>query len=128
MTNALIGGICIGSAAVLLMWSIGRVAGVTGIASNAMKGEAWAIVFIAGLGVGGWLGAALFDLNIGTASESIPAYLIAGGMLVGLGTRLGSGCTSGHGVCGTARFSLRSVVATVTFVGVGMITATWIRV
>ena len=83
--------------------------------------------FIIGLGLGGWLAYLGIDtLTVPSVALTLERSLalILGGVLVGVGTRMGSGCTSGHGVCGISRFSVRSVVATLTFLGVGMITAT----
>ncbi len=125
MMNAVIGGVFIGLAAVWMMHSVGRIAGVSGIAANAMQGSLWAVLFIAGLGAGGAIGLSVTGVELSGQSISSVPLLIMGGVLVGVGTRLGSGCTSGHGVCGIARFSMRSMVATVVFLLVGMITATW---
>lgn len=131
MIEAAAGGTLIGLAAVWLFASLGRIAGISGIVGQVIdRGVSvdWPVLFIVGLGIGGWLGAGL----MGGLAVSLPdptgwVLLVAGGVLVGFGTRLGSGCTSGHGVCGMARFSGRSIVATVTFVAVGMLTATVIH-
>jgi uncharacterized protein len=126
--NAVIGGCLIGLAAVVLFIGIGRIAGISGISAavlRAPRANLWGWGFLLGLIAGGvsmrtLLGIAplqqLSDLNIG--------LLLSAGALVGFGTRLGSGCTSGHGVCGLARFSPRSAVATMTFLAVGMLVAT----
>ncbi len=131
MTNAIIGGLLIGAAAVWLWVTLGRVAGISGIAAQALtrpRQSLWPILFVVGLGVGGWLGQSVRQ------PESIPELdldgimlLALGGLMVGFGTRLGSGCTSGHGVCGIARLSRRSLAATVIFVGIGMLTATLVH-
>ncbi len=133
VTAGLLGGACIGLAAVWLYLSIGRIAGISGITAQALQAAGrttaprpwWALYFIVGLGAGGWL-AYMFtgapvrvDLSLQNSM-----WLLAGGVLVGFGTRLGSGCTSGHGVCGMARFSTRSLSATLTFLLVGVLTAT----
>lgn len=122
------GGALIGTAAVWLYLSLGRVAGISGIAANAVfkaKETAWPIFFVVGLGLGGWLAYQLTGIEVeGVIADGQSAWLIVGGLLVGFGTRLGSGCTSGHGVCGISRFSLRSLVATISFLAVGMATAT----
>ena len=131
MIEAAVGGVLIGLAAVWLFASLGRVAGISGIVGQIIEPPIsidWRVLFIVGLGLGGWLGAAL----AGGPMVRIPdpngwAMLAGGGVLVGFGTRLGSGCTSGHGVCGMARLSVRSIVATLTFVAVGMLTATAIH-
>ena len=130
MITGIIGGALIGIAAVWLFLSLGRMAGISGIAANALFGMGsartlWPVLFVAGLGVGGWLAYAVIGPRpavVLTGEHSI--WLLVGGLLVGFGTRLGSGCTSGHGVCGMARFSKRSLVATLTFLAVGMVTAT----
>lgn len=124
------GGVLIGAAVVLLWWTLGRVAGISGIAANAMQAFRpaslrWPLAFVIGLGLGGWLAYGF------VARPPVPAiadaqiiFLIIAGLLVGFGTRLGSGCTSGHGVCGVARLSRRSFAATGVFLAVGMLTAT----
>lgn len=122
---ALAGGLLIGSAAGLLLLLAGRIAGVSGMAARALKiaddGPPWlqAVGFVLGLQAGALMVAVALaapDVNI---TSSVP-LLIAGGLLVGFGTRLGNGCTSGHGVCGLARLSPRSLAATVTFMGAGV--------
>jgi uncharacterized membrane protein YedE/YeeE len=133
MIMGMLGGLLIGLSAVWLYLSLGRVAGISGIAANALLRSQltagvrnlWPLLFVVGLGVGGWLAYAL----IGPREEVVltgehSMWLIIGGLLVGFGTRLGSGCTSGHGVCGIARLSKRSLNATLTFLFVGMLTAT----
>lgn len=122
----LLGGALIGAAASLLLALNGRVAGVSGIVSGLLlpkSGEAmWRAWFMAGLLLGG---AALWALRPGLfGATSSPAELVVlAGLLVGLGTRLGSGCTSGHGVCGISRLSKRSLVATATFMLTGGVAA-----
>ena len=113
----LAGGMCIGIAASLLMLSIGRIAGISGIAFTAMSSprvNRWAMSFVVGL----FIGAGLFHLFTGAEipalAVSLP-MLLAGGFIVGLGTKLGSGCTSGHGICGLGRMSARSLAAVVIF-------------
>jgi len=128
MTMALVGGSLIGLAAVWLFLSLGRVAGISGIAANALlrsKENLWPLMFVVGLGIGGWLAYALTGGRpVMTLSGQHSLWLLLGGVLVGFGTRMGSGCTSGHGVCGMARLSKRSFAATLTFLVVGMATAT----
>ena len=125
MSNALFGGLLIGLAAVWMYASLGRVAGISGILAQAVKppGALWAIAFVLGLGVGGWFVTATVAMDVRQMVID-PVWLLIGGVIVGVGTRLGSGCTSGHGVCGMARLSKRSIVATCTFVAVGMVTGT----
>ena len=132
VSGGLIGGALIGIAAVWLFLSLGRIAGISGIAANALlrtKENLWPLMFVVGLGLGGWLAYALTGLRgevVVTTEHAV--WLAIGGLLVGFGTRLGSGCTSGHGVCGMARLSKRSLIATLTFLGVGVMTATGISV
>ncbi len=129
--SAMIGGILIGVSAVLLMALNGRIAGISGIASGMMVAPVddriWRGLFVLGL-----IGAPLiwlsitgrmpeFTLNAGTVT------IIVGGLLVGFGTRLGSGCTSGHGVCGISRTSARSIVSTVIFMAFGILTVVLVR-
>jgi uncharacterized membrane protein YedE/YeeE len=131
MVNAIVGGVLIGLAAVVLYLGIGRIAGISGITASALQRSESANVSIAfllalmisGVATAWWLDVVpLRDL----AQFSMPLLLL-GGLFVGFGTRLGSGCTSGHGVCGMARLSLRSLVATLTFLGAGMLVATLLR-
>ena len=124
--SGLIGGLLIGLATALLLALNGRIAGISGIVGGllARKGSevGWRAVFIAGL----LLGAFVYMLATGGAipvriQASLPTLVVAG-LLVGFGTRLGSGCTSGHGISGTARLSKRSIVATLVFMGVAILT------
>ncbi len=124
--SGLIGGVLIGLATTLMLLLNGRIAGISGIVGGllARKGSevGWRAVFVAGL----LLGAFVYMLATGGAfpvrvEASLPVMVVAG-LLVGFGTRLGSGCTSGHGVSGIARFSKRSIVATLVFMGSGIIT------
>lgn len=119
--SGLIGGALIGLAATLLMLSIGRVAGICGIALNVMtdgddSGRLWRLAFLLGLPLGGLLvsAAGFKDWSSLSFPASTPMTVIAG-FVVGVGSTFGSGCTSGHGICGLARFSIRSLVATITF-------------
>ena len=122
--SALIGGISIGIASAFMMLSTGRIAGISGIAFNGVsepQTQHWSLMFLFGL----VLGSALFHFMSGVPVPgldlSIP-LLVTGGVLVGFGTKLGSGCTSGHGICGLARFSKRSLVAVVVFMTTAMLT------
>jgi uncharacterized membrane protein YedE/YeeE len=131
--HGLVGGILIGAAAVLLMLGIGRIAGVCGIAYNLLTARdpanmPWRAAFLIGLPLGALLVSAvgLKDLGGLTISASVPAT-IAAGLLVGVGTTFGSGCTSGHGICGLARFSHRSIAATLTFMLTALATVFIIR-
>ena len=122
----LAGGVLIGLAASVMLLGLGRIAGVSGLAAKAVglggsgiaRGGAW--MFIVGLP----LGALIVMLASGgiDATFASPATLAIAGLVVGIGTRLGSGCTSGHGVCGVSRLSARSIVATLTFMATGIAT------
>ena len=118
------GGLLIGTAAALLLLLSGRIAGVSGIAARATRisgggtPSSQAAAFIVGLPAGAALVSALVRQPHVEVTSSAPLLLVAG-LLVGFGTRLGNGCTSGHGVCGLARLSPRSLAATMTFVATG---------
>ena len=122
----LTGGVLIGISASMLLLFSGRIAGVSGIFGGTLfkqgKERAWRVSFIAGLIAGGVV---LYIINAeffeNSSGRGVLAVNIAG-LLVGIGTRIGGGCTSGHGVCGIGRLSIRSIVATVTFVFAGMLT------
>ncbi|WP_033921981.1 YeeE/YedE family protein [Sphingomonas sp. 37zxx] len=124
--QGLIGGLMIGTAAAIMLLGTGRIAGVSGMAARAIglgggTPRALAIAFVVGLPIG----AALVALLIGPIESRFPmslATLAVAGLVVGIGTRLGSGCTSGHGVCGMSRLSKRSIVATITFMATGFAT------
>lgn len=125
--QGLIGGLMIGLAAAIMLLGNGRIAGVSGLAARATglsrSGAPWAIA--AAFTIGLPLGAALVTMTAGTVETRFPtsvATLVVGGLIVGFGTRLGSGCTSGHGVCGMSRLSPRSLVATATFMAAGFAT------
>jgi uncharacterized protein len=125
---AFAGGILIGLASALLFSLNGRIFGVSGVLGGVLtpkRGDiAWRAALLAGLVLGGLvLRQTLPGAFDASATRPIGLTLLAG-LLVGFGTRLGSGCTSGHGVCGVSRLSPRSLTATATFVGVGMISAT----
>jgi uncharacterized protein len=116
--SALIGGALIGLAATLLLWALGRIAGISGILGGAIErrgDRSWRLAFLVGLvaGAGAW-----FFASGAVPREGFPLpWLLAAGLLVGFGTRVGNGCTSGHGICGLARWSRRSLVATSVFMG-----------
>lgn len=121
--NPLIGGALIGLAATLLLLFNGRIAGISGIVWGAISqsDKAWRIAFILGLPLGAWLLHQLTGQAVPTAQGSSWLVIVAG-FIVGVGVKLGSGCTSGHGVCGIGRLSLRSIAATCTFIATGIIT------
>lgn len=122
----LLGGLLIGAAASLLWLGIGRISGMTGVLSSLFMLEqwqrrGWALAFLAGLVIAH----PIFSLLGGTIDiemTSSPLLWASAGLIVGFGTYLGNGCTSGHGVCGMGRFSVRSMVATITFIASGMLT------
>lgn len=124
--SALIGGILIGLAATGLMALNGRIAGISGIVGSAMSARAeefgWRLAFVLGLFLGPWLVLAVSGWLPPIVLDAPLAVIVVGGLLVGFGSRLGSGCTSGHGVCGLARLSPRSLVATLVFTLAGMAT------
>jgi uncharacterized membrane protein YedE/YeeE len=131
--EGLIGGLLIGLAAAIMLLGLGRIAGVSGMAARATgiadtgAPRNVAIAFVLGLP----LGAFLIARVIGEVQVSFPGSiwsLIIGGALVGYGTRLGSGCTSGHGVCGLSRLSPRSMVATGMFMASGFVTVGVLRI
>ncbi|MGL5002178.1 MAG: YeeE/YedE family protein [Casimicrobium sp.] len=126
--SSFVGGLLIGVAVWIVLASVGRVAGVSGIVASAMterRGRDWRWAFIAGLVFGG----AFFTWYLDAYAEvrRAPWLLISAGALVGIGTVIGSGCTSGHGVCGLARGSLRSLVATLTFMATGVAVVALLR-
>lgn len=126
----LIGGLLIGSAAVLLLLLLGRIAGISGIVWGAVSGQAdnsWRWLFLAGLVVGPLLYHQLSGITYPQPSPLPWWQAIAGGLLVGFGVKLGSGCTSGHGVCGIGRLSTRSLVATGVFMATGIVTVYLLR-
>ena len=127
----LTGGILIGIAASMMLLFSGRIAGVSGIFGGMLfqqgKERAWRLSFITGLIAGGIL---LYTINTEFFENSSGRGLLAvniAGLLVGIGTRIGGGCTSGHGVCGIGRLSVRSIVATVTFVFAGMVAVVLVK-
>lgn len=129
--SALIGGALIGAAASALLLLNGRMAGISGIAGGLLSAtlgdRAWRLLFLIGLVLGvlayrlgtGWQGGIALDASLPT--------LVIGGVLVGLGTRVGGGCTSGHGICGISRLSGRSIAATGTFMVTAGITVFIVR-
>lgn len=128
---SLLGGVLIGVAATLLLWLNGRLAGISGILWRlffSKQGDAlWRVLFLGGVVGGAALYYALYD-DVPLARETFPAWLlVVSGFLVGYGTSLGNGCTSGHGVCGLGRLSLRSLVATVIFLVTAIVTTFVVR-
>ena len=129
MTNftpwqSLIGGLLIGFSTLLLIRWLGKVAGISGIVGQLWSGnasdKAWRLAFVIGLLISPLIYQLFTPLPVMQIEAGLPVLIVAG-LLVGFGTRLGSGCTSGHGVCGLSRLSLRSLVATLTFMLVASI-------
>jgi uncharacterized membrane protein YedE/YeeE len=131
LTAALLGGALIGTSAVLLLWLNGRVAGISGILYGVFTREAsefaWRLLFVIGLIAGGIIYQELTGQALISRSDFPWPLLIVSGLLVGAGTRLGSGCTSGHGICGISRMSSRSIFATATFMIAGIAATTIAR-
>ena len=124
--NALAGGALIGVGSATLLLLNGRIAGVSGILGNVIRASAgeqgWRVAFLLGL--------IIPALVLGAGSPTLPAdwrWAVVSGLLVGIGTKLGSGCTSGHGVCGLANLSVRSLVATLVFMGTAVVTVLVVR-
>ena len=126
LLNSLMGGILIGIAATIIFFVNGRIMGISGILGNLIATKEtdqkfWRIIFILGVLIGPLIFILLFK-EIKSEMVANTTLLIISGFFVGLGTSLGNGCTSGHGICGLSRFSIRSIVATLVFVISGMIT------
>jgi uncharacterized membrane protein YedE/YeeE len=125
---ATLGGTLIGLAASIILAASGRIAGISGIVGGLLTKNppdiAWRGSFIGGLFAGGLLLVLMMPASIQAPEGRSMAMIVVAGLLVGFGTRLGKGCTSGHGICGLSRFSYRSLVATMTFMGAGFVTAT----
>lgn len=125
--SALLGGLLIGISALLLFIFNGRIAGISGIFSRSLFGREkplWQLCFLVGLVVGPFL-AEPFGFVLPSEISVSWAHLLVGGFLVGLGSQVGSGCTSGHGICGIGRGSIRSIVATTIFMVSAFLTA-WV--
>lgn len=124
--NALVGGAIIGLAVTMMLLFNGRVTGISGILNGAFtyqKGDwAWRVAFFGGLLGGGTLVRILSPESFADMSNRSVTSAIVAGLLVGFGTVMGSGCTSGHGVCGMSRLSIRSIAATLTFMAAGFLT------
>lgn len=123
---AFLGGICIGASALLLLVFNGKIAGISGIVSGLLQPPQsknyWRGAFVVGLLMASWVVAPL-NLHLPDFSGINPYLALIAGLLVGIGTRIGNGCTSGHGICGMGRLSIRSIVATVIFMVFGILTA-----
>lgn len=131
LLQSFIGGVLIGLAGILLLVADGRIAGISGILGGLFTTERrenlWRYAFLGGLFCGGFLfHLSGFFVFSPLKNRSLTALVLAG-LLVGFGTQLGSGCTSGHGVCGLGRGSMRSLIATLTFMAAGALTVFLIR-
>ena len=129
--SALVGGLLIGGAATLLLWFNGRIAGISSIARGLLEWKPgdllWRLLFLGGLVAGAGVFYALFG-QAPASRPNFPVWLLGiGGVLVGFGTSLGNGCTSGHGVCGLGRLSVRSLAATLIFLVTGIVTTYVVR-
>ncbi len=124
-TTALLGGVLIGLSATLLLLFNGRILGISGIVNGVLgfsRDRTWRWLFIGGLLLGGWLYENALAPQPTPIDALSPWSMVVGGFLVGVGTQMGNGCTSGHGVCGLGRFSVRSLVAVLTFLTTGFMT------
>ncbi|NUQ77059.1 MAG: YeeE/YedE family protein [Polyangiaceae bacterium] len=129
--SSLLGGALIGLAASIILLYNGKIAGISGIFSGILKpvkgDTAWRVAFVAGLLIAGLGFVVLYPNAFSSRAPGSIGLVALAGLLVGFGTRVGSGCTSGHGVCGIARRSPRSITATVTFIATGMVTTYIVR-
>ena len=133
----LIGGVLIGISALLLMYFLGKICGISNIYFSVIKpgdpkqkitfDRTWQCFFILGLPIGVWLAMLLFHHSAPLPPPNNIALVIISGLLVGIGVKLGNGCTSGHGVCGISRLSLRSIVATLVFMIVAIATVLLVK-
>ncbi|EEZ81936.1 YeeE/YedE family protein [Vibrio alginolyticus] len=121
---SLLGGIIVGVSAITLMLFTGKTAGISGILNGAVESadRVWRIVFLIAMVLGGVFAVYVLGGHVPDQYSGSLILVIVAGLLVGVGTRIGNGCTSGHGICGIGRFSIRSVVATCTFMATAMLT------
>ena len=129
-TPALLGGILIGLSSLFMLYLLGRLTGISNIIWGAVsqaQTSLWRWCFLSGLVAGTFIYHYGFHMPMPAASQQHWGFALVAGLLVGMGVKLGSGCTSGHGVCGIGRLSLRSIVATLVFMASGIITVFFIR-
>ncbi|WP_411912868.1 YeeE/YedE family protein [Vibrio sp. Vb0349] len=121
---SLLGGIIVGVSAITLVLFTGKTAGISGILNGAVENadRVWRIVFLIAMVLGGVFAIYVLGGHVPEQYSGSVVLVIVAGLLVGVGTRIGNGCTSGHGICGIGRFSIRSVVATCTFMATAMLT------
>ncbi|ENL4769270.1 YeeE/YedE family protein [Vibrio parahaemolyticus] len=124
--ESLFGGILLGTSATILLLVNGKIAGISGIMNGIMspkKGDySWRLLFAVGMIAGGLISVLMLGVAVPSTANLSLGMVIAAGLLVGIGTRLGNGCTSGHGICGMGRLSKRSIVATCVFMAVAGLT------
>ncbi|WP_299734278.1 YeeE/YedE thiosulfate transporter family protein [uncultured Endozoicomonas sp.] len=124
--SSLLGGILLGASALLLLLFNGKVAGISGIIGGLISPEKqdflWRLLFLLGMMGGGWLAIQFLGITFPSDFSASPMVIIIAGLFVGLGSGLGNGCTSGHGICGIGRLSVRSIAATCTFMAVAAVT------
>jgi uncharacterized protein len=129
--SAILGGLLIGCAATLSLWTNGRIAGISGILSGTLFPKQtetlWRVLFLGGLLCGPLAYILVSGNPLQLELQASPLFTLVAGLLVGFGTRMGSGCTSGHGICGIARFSQRSFAATAVFMITGIVTVFVVR-
>lgn len=125
MLNAIIGGMILGVAVSFMMLFNGRVTGISGIVAGIIKPVknevSWRVLFVAGLVSGGFILRQFLPASLEQQSTALWGDYVFAGLLVGFGTLLGNGCTTGHGVCGISRLSVRSIIATITFISFGVL-------
>lgn len=121
---SLLGGVIVGLSAVILMFFNGKTAGISGILNGAVENadRVWRIAFLIAMALGGVFAVYVLGGHVPTEYSGNLVLVVVAGLFVGVGTRIGNGCTSGHGICGMGRFSARSVVATCTFMATAMLT------
>ncbi|UTZ29027.1 YeeE/YedE family protein [Vibrio campbellii] len=121
---SLLGGVMVGASAVVLMLFNGKTAGISGILNGAVENadRVWRITFLIAMALGGVFAVYVLGGHVPTEYSGNLVLVVVAGLFVGVGTRIGNGCTSGHGICGMGRFSARSVVATCTFMATAMLT------
>lgn len=128
--DALVGGMLIGLSASLMLWLNGRIAGVSGIFGGLLSGRGrerlWRLAFVCGLLASGWFFYLFDESTLSNLSGRSFWQIGLAGLLVGIGTRMSGGCTSGHGVCGLGRLSQRSLMATLIFMTFGILTASFL--
>ena len=121
---SLLGGVIVGVSAVILMFFNGKTAGISGILNGAVENadRVWRITFLIAMALGGVFAVYVLGGHVPSEYSGNLFLVVVAGLFVGVGTRIGNGCTSGHGICGVGRFSIRSVVATCTFMATAMLT------